>query len=489
MVVLLLALGACAERDTARIRIGVPTEPLTLDPRFASDALSARLVRLVHRAPVDFDLAANPVPDLATWIELDARHYRLTLRADARFNDGHAVTAHDVAATYRSVLDPAIASPHRGALANIAGIEVIDANTVDFELTRADALFPGTLVIGVLSAHDLERSAARDDWQSSAGRFERVERRTDGVTVLRRREDAQLFEFVPVKDLTVRAMQLLAGELDIVQGNLAPEIHAWLAARPELRGSEVPGTTFSYLGFNLVDAVTGQHDVRLAIAHALDREAIVRHVFGGTARLAAGLFAPGHWAAAPSLAAPVHDPRRARQLLAQAGYGDRRLRLVFKTSSDHFRVRLATIMQSQLAEVGIDLAIESHDWGTFYGDITHGRFQLYGLSWVGLAQPDIFRHAFHSLSLPPAGANRGGYRSAVVDGLIEAAERAPDRALRQSLYADLQAQVLEDLPYIPLWFEDHLVIMRRDIVGYATDANGTFDGLARTSRRKPHATR
>jgi len=146
-------------------------------------------------------------------------------------------------------------------------------------------------------------------------------------------------------------------------------------------------------------------------------------------------------------------------------------------------------MQSQLAEVGIDLAIESHDWGTFYGDITHGRFQLYGLSWVGLTQPDIFRHAFHSLSVPPAGANRGGYRSAVVDGLIEAAERAPDRARRKALYATLQAQVLEDLPYIPLWFEDHLVIMHRDIVGYTTDPNGTFDALAQTTRSEPNATR
>ena len=231
--------------------------------------------------------------------------------------------------------------------------------------------------------------------------------------------------------------------------------------------------------------MTARREVRQAVAHALDRASIVRHLFRGAARTAVGLFPPGHWLAPAALRAPDHDPARARALLATLGYGPARpLRLTYKTSSDPFRLRLATVLQSQLAAVGIDLAIESHDWGTFYGDVTRGRFQLYGLSWVGLALPDIFRQAFHSTSVPPAGASRGAYRAAAVDRLIEAAEAATDPTRQRALYHELQAHLLDDLPYVPLWYEDQLAVVRAEIVGYALDAEGSFDALGAT-RRKP----
>ncbi|MCB1747019.1 MAG: ABC transporter substrate-binding protein [Gammaproteobacteria bacterium] len=480
-------LGGCAARPDGRLRFGLPTAPATLDPRHAADAMSYRLVRLLHRAPVDFDAAGEPRADLAEWTMAAPTRYRFELRDDARFDDGSPVTAADVAATYRSVLDPATASPHRGSLANIHVIEVVDARRLDFVLTRPDPLFPGTLVVGVLAARDLARDAGRDRWSRSCGAFTLEARSLDDTVLLRRRRDAALVEFVTVKDHSVRALKLIGGELDIAQGNLAPELHAWLAARPGLRGLAVPGSTFSYLGFNLDDPLAGRIEVRRAIAHAIDRAAIVEYLFDGRARLASTLFPPEHWAGTRDLAAPAHDPSAARRLLAAAGFGRRRPRLEYKTSSDHFRQRIATVLRQQLDAVGIDLDIVSYDWGTFYGDVSHGRFQLYGLSWVGLRLPDVFRYAFHSTSRPPAGANRGHYRSARLDGLVERAERAGARAARVGLYHEIAALLLDDLPYVPLWFEDQLVIMRDDIEGYATDASGSFDALATATRRPRHA--
>jgi len=90
-------------------------------------------------------------------------------------------------------------------------------------------------------------------------------------------------------------------------------------------------------------------------------------------------------------------------------------------SFDPFRIRLATILQQQLAEAGIQVTVSSYDWGTFFGDIKAGRFQLYSLAWVGIKSPDIFRYAFHSDALPPAGANRGRFSDVQVDHLIDAA--------------------------------------------------------------------
>ncbi|MGH8598958.1 MAG: ABC transporter substrate-binding protein, partial [Gammaproteobacteria bacterium] len=113
----------------------------------------------------------------------------------------------------------------------------------------------------------------------------------------------------------------------------------------------------------------------------------------------------------------------------------------------------------------------------FYGDIKNGRFEIFGLSWVGLQMPDIFRHAFHSQSLPPAGANRGHYRNSEVDKLIESAERATTQAAQVSLYRAIQAELQRDLPYVPLWFEDVVVVYRARVLGYDTDSNGNYDGL------------
>ena len=62
-------------------------------------------------------------------------------------------------------------------------------------------------------------------------------------------------------------------------------------------------------------------------------------------------------------------------------------RIVYKTSSDPFRIRLATILQHQLEQVGIVVDLRSYDWGTFYGDIKAGRFQMYSLAWVGIQTP------------------------------------------------------------------------------------------------------
>jgi peptide/nickel transport system substrate-binding protein len=153
--------------------------------------------------------------------------------------------------------------------------------------------------------------------------------------------------------------------------------------------------------------------------------------------------------------------------------------LSYKTSTDPFRLRIAHVLQSQLAEVGIRLEIASYDWGTFFGDIKAGRFQMYSLSWVGVSTPDILRYAFHSESTPPAGANRGQYRSSDVDRLIELAETADPEAAA-GLYAQVQRHVHRDLVYVPLWYEANIAVSRR-LSGYAPGHDGNYLALNRVT--------
>ncbi|MGQ0659081.1 MAG: ABC transporter substrate-binding protein [Chromatiales bacterium] len=472
-------LPAATPAHEGRIRFGIAQAPITLDPRFATDATSERICRLLYRKLVDFDASYEPAPQLADWHQVSPTHYRFTLRPEGRvFHDGSRLTAADVKATYDYILEAANASPHRGSLAVIARIEAPDDDHLDFFLARPDTLLPGRLTVGIMPQRSIRRAPIVDPVPVGSGPLRFLAWPDESRLVLDRMADGTRIEFLTVPNPTVRGLKLVRGEIDLLQGDMPPELLGWLARQRSLQVRRVRGDSIVYVGFSAQDALTGQRAVREAIAHAIDREGIIRDLFQGSAQSAESVLLPVHWAGAFDLPAFTHDPAHARALLRMLGFGpDNPLRIVYKTSSDPFRIRLATIIQSQLKEVGIDVDLRSYDWGTFYGDIRAGRFQMYTLSWVGLKLPDIFRYAFHSGSVPPAGANRGRFREAHVDGLIEQAEAASMHEDQARLYRAVQAVLRRELPYFPLWREDVTAVMGRDLRGYVPAADGNYDGL------------
>ncbi len=484
LLVALIFISACTQEDNHAIRFGLESAPVTLDPRFSTDATSYRITRLIYRSLVDFDDNFQFISDLANWDMLDSKQYRFTLGNTGRkFHHGEKLTADDVKATYDYVLENKNASPHRGSIEVIESITVIDEDTIGFNLKRPDPLFPGRLVIGILPASLIASDHPFNIEPIGSGPVELQEWSSDGDLLLKRQNDNQLLNFITVKDPTVRILKLLRDELDIIQGDIPREILSWLEKQDKSHIEKARGDTFTYMGFNMADPVTSQLPVRQAIAHAIDRAEIIEHMMGNTARLAGAMLPPEHWSGNAELSGVAFDPEEAKRLLKVAGFDENHpLEIVYKTSNNPFRVRLATIIQYQLKQVGIQVEVRSYDWGTFYGDIKAGRFQMYSLSWVGLKIPDIFRYVFHSTSLPPNGANRGRFKDAIADAMIEAAESKQDLTEQAKLYQDLQAYLHEQLPYIPLWYEDNILVTSKDISGYALASDGNYDGLLTVKR-------
>ena len=478
------AVPACSRGDAPApfLTVGLESAATDLDPRFATDAASARIGDLTFRSLTRLDEHRRHVPDLAAdWRFESAEVLRFDLRRDVRFADGTALTAADVRATYESVLNPATGSPKRGDLGFLAAVDDPDEHTVRFHLRGPFAPFLESTTLGILPRAEIARGGRV---LLGAGPYRVAEVRPDGDVRLHDPTGARavgdiLFRVVP--DDTVRALELDKGTVDLVENAIEPDNVRWLEGRSGLCVDRTPGTTFQYLGINFADPRLRDVRVRRAIALAIDREDLVRHLLGGDARLATGLLAPEHWAYDGDVRVYRHDSAAAKRLLDEAGFPDPdgdgpavRFRLSYKTSTLDSRRRIGEAIQSMLAAVGIGLDVRTFEWATFYDDVRRGSFQLYSLAWIGVNDPDFFYGLFHSTMKPPLGNNRGGYANPEMDRLTQTGRETLDVGRRRDVYAAVQRLAAEDLPFIPLWWTDNVVVRSARLCGFVPRPDGSF---------------
>lgn len=474
LVFLLILVGACSDQrlPNTAIHFAIAQAPLNLDPRYATDAASARVNRLIYQSLVDFDANSKPIPSLASWLQVNPTQYRFSLKHDrAIFHHKKVLSAQDVKATYDSLLT-LIDSPLSAEFANIKAIQVLDNETVLFHLKQPDLNFPAKLILGILPQALIAQKHDFAHHPIGSGALAFVS--WHNKLTLERVKDHQRISLIEVKDPTVRVLKLLRGEVDLLQGDLPPELVKYLQTKPEVTVKTVTGANFSYLGLNMQDPILSQLKVRQAIAHAIDANAIIQKVMVSNSRVATSILPPEHYTNVLNQTLQPYDynPALSKQLLTEAGV-QLPLKLVYKTSTNAHWVRLATIMQAQMQPAGIQLEIKSLDWGTFFEDVKQGHFQLFALTWVGIKTPEIYAAALGSHSFPPNGFNRGHYADADLDALLKNAD-----------WPVATARIHQQLPYIPLWYEGQFAAMRQNIHNYAPKLDGNWDDLTIISRQK-----
>jgi peptide/nickel transport system substrate-binding protein len=410
-----------------------------------------------------------------------------------RFHDGRELTAADVKYTYDWMRDPANRSPNQGALAVVAAVEAPDAATVRFTLKEPFASFLHALTLGIVPAH-LGSAPGFADAPVGSGPFRWGEWRPGERLVLlafegawegRPRLDRVVFRIVANE--TTRLLEARRGTIDLLWNNVPPYAVPFLRESTDLRVTTRPGITYQYLGFNLGDRTLADARVRRAIAHAVDRDRIVRALYLGLARPATTLLAPENWAHADGVATYPHDPALARRLLDEAGFPARadgvRFALSYKTSTDRQGIEMADLVAEDLAAVGIRVERRSYEWGTFYGDIKAGNFQLYSLRWVGITDPDQLHYIFHSASAPPAGANRGRYANPEVDRLLDASRRELDPGRRREQLVEAQRLIAADCVYVSLWHPDDVFALAERFEGFEAYPGGQYTSLKKVRPR------
>ena len=469
MVIALISIGcdrAHGGVDSRYLVVGSRTAPNNLDPRQGSDEASLRVAQLIFSSlmTIGDDLRAHP--QLAESLDNpDPLTYIAHLRHGVKFHDGHELTEKDVIYTYAAYLTPGFVSPWEGAFKPLASVTALDRYTVKFSLKEPFSSFPIQLVTPPIVPDGSASTLSNHPIGTGPYRFVRYA--TDDQVVLSAFE--QYFEGRPanagivfkiIPDDTMRGLELRKAAVDVVVNDLPPDIVYQLEKRGDFRVTRSPGIDFMYLAFDMRDPILSDVRVRHAIGYAINRDAIVKYMRRDLARVAVGLMPPQAWAFEADVFQFTYDPARAKRLLDDAGYHDPdgdgpqpRIRLSLKTSTNEEYRLQATIIQQDLAKVGIDVDLQSYEFATFYADVQAGNFQMYTMQWVGgsLVDPDILRRVFHSDQTPPTGFNRGHYRNPAVDRLIDQATRSSGETERKKYYSAAQRLIADDAPYIPIW--------------------------------------
>ncbi len=495
LCVLLAALALLPSCKGARapeegvLSVAIQSSPATLDPRLATDAEGDKISQLIFDGLMARDDDLEIVPGLAERYEkVNDVSYRFFLRRGVLFHSGNPLTARDVVYTYKTILEGAIASPFKEYFSNIKDVVAEDDYTVRIDLSGPYAAFLSLLTKGIVSEADAKRLGGRYGREPvGTGPYRLVRFAPDKIVELE--ANLNYFGKVPaiktlklhvISDDNIRVLKLIKGDVDLVQNGVPALLLKKVLENDGLEMTADDGIVVSYLGMNLTDKYLKDPRVRQAIAYAIDRDEIISHRYGGMAVKANSILSPTNWAYDDDLREYEYDPEKSVALLDEAGL--KTVKLSYKTSASKERIDTARMIAHQLAKAGITVRVEPYEWGTFYRDVRTGNFQLYSLSWVGVTEPDIFYSVCDSSRFPPRGLNRSRYENQEIDKLVRQARITMDKDARKEIYARVQKIVLDDLPFIPLWYEKNIVVYRKSLEDVSVRPDASYLTFVNISR-------
>lgn len=430
---------------------------------------------------------ANPVA--AAQIDAGGEEFRILnepqiifhLRDGVRWHDGEPFTSEDAVFTYQMIMNESVASPRRPDFELVARVEAPDPLTfvVTYRKPYSSALMSWGM--GMLPKHVLAGKPTA--WWAQnynlspigTGPFRFAEWRSNEFVRLVRNDD--YFEGRPwLEGIAVRT---IPDQVAIRLAFLTRQIDIWSVddhavsrfrddPRFELFASSNPA--YEYIGWNLRRPLFQDVRVRTALAHAVDIGAIIKYIVYGYGRQSTGPFVPQTWYFSEAVQPLGFDPERARTLLAEAGWapgpdgtlekdGERFCFTLVCTQANETRKDIATLVQSDLRKIGIEVNIEMYEWTVFIRKVVQEQdFDAMVLGWSLGYDYDQYQ-LWHSSQGAPGMLNTGGYSNPEVDRLLEdlRTEFARDRI--KEICAQLQSIIYRDQPYLFLYVPESIGAM------------------------------
>jgi len=281
-------------------------------------------------------------------------------------------------------------------------------------------------------------------------------------------------------DPAVRLAKLRAGECQIAAFPNPADLPA-IKADPKLQLLSQPGLNIGYLAFDVTKKPFDDVRVRQALAQAIDKKAILEAVYQGAGQPAKNLIPPTMWGYNDAVVDYKYDPDAAKKLLAEAGYPDG-----FDTDLWAMPVqrpynpdarRIAEMMQSDMAKIGVKAKVVSYEWGEYRKRIQNAEHQMAEFGWTGdNGDPDNFFVPLAGCAAARiGGGNISKWCNKDFEALIQKAATTADQAERAKLYEQAQVIMHDDEPFFLIAHSVVYMPMAKNVVGYKMDPLGSHE--------------
>lgn len=477
-------------------------EPGTLNAVLQSSLPEQQVLQYISRNLVDFDAQLNLVPGLAQAYEVspDGRQYTFKLRGDAVWEDGTPVTAADALFTIRRITDPQVPSPvFKSLFEDLVSVEETGLRTFVARFRSPYAYRAMSFVLPLLAARRFAGqpfAKARENRRPLAnGPYRLASWKTqDSIELVRNPRywgtaghfDRVVFRIVPENSVSYRG--LLQGSLD--ETWIDEELKEKGERDPEFQGCcrtvQFYNLDYSYIALNNRSPFFSDPRVRRALTMLLDRGAIVRDLFRGSARIISGPWAPDSFAYDSTVVPLPFDRAAALRLLEEAGWrdsngdgtrdrGGREFDFELLVSAGSLVGRqIDEVFAGELARAGIRARMRALEWSAYVERMDSGEYEAASGAWSASdPNPDPYPY-WHSSQWPPRGLNDAFYRSPVADRLMEQARLERNEQKRRDLYHRLHALLRDDAPVVFVANSSQKYAFRRNIRGLVTSPLGLF---------------
>lgn len=526
----LLLCTACGKKvdngeEKQVFRMNISTGLSTLDPAYARDQSAIWMCGQLFNGLVELDEELDVRPALADdWTISDSgRTYTFHIRPNVQFHrhelfgsdSTRELTAEDIAYSFTRICDPEFASSgfwifngkiqgleafREGTANAISGFEVVAPDTLSIHLTKAFPPFLSTLAMayGYVVPKEIVDHYGKDfrNHPIGTGPF-RFKSWDEGTTLTLLKNEAYFEPGLPrldavrvrfIRDRLSEFAEFLQGRLDFVNGLdratkdevFEPDGSIKAKYADNYQFDTAPQLNTEFIGIMVDDSIAAAHDsplrdrrVRQALNYAIDREKLVAYLLNGNGTPAdAGMMPrgiPGF--NADSVNGFTYDPDRSAQLLRDAGFPGGKGLPVLEINSNPSYQAVMEFVQKSFERIGVTAKIRNMDGGTLRDKAKKGEIDLWRASWIAdYPEGENYMGLFYTGNIPPNGANRMRYSDSGFDSLFVQALSTTNDSLRQSLYLQMENQMLADAPVILLYYDQILRLIQPDVQGLRTNA-------------------
>jgi len=469
------------------LRIGMASDAQSLDP--PNFVLAGDFTRdnLVYDTLIKLTNDGKFEPSLATsWKQVSPTVWDFTLRDGVKFQDG---TAFDSAAVKKSLERAETQAQGKGFLSVIKEVQTPDPLTARIVLSQPFSSILNNLTVpvaSIISPKALDDMTPKQLAQHPVGTgpFTFVSWVPDTKMTFKANPDywgtkpkLKKVEFIPIPEDSTRFSALQAGDVDVIE-NPPPDQVDTLKSSSDFYPIIEPKARPIFLGFNLKTVPNPL--IRKAVAHAIDRDAIVKDVLEGVGNPAdEGLVSPEFLKNDPPIKVD-YDPAESKKLLAQAGNPHPTLTLTLPSARYLKDKEIGEVVQQQLAKVGIKLKLDVQEAGTWYQSLLDHKTQMYYLGWgMSSGDPgDMLLRVFRS----DAVNNMSQLKSPEIDKEIDSLATLPvGSAKRNQVMQDIQRQVVvDDAVVIPIYHMVNFYAARKAVKDFHSTTSELID-ISKTS--------